>query len=85
VLNDNSPLSAAETQKELRDLGIDSRRFFCPLHLQPLAKNYQIDTFGNMPIAERLWQRGIYLPSGLGNTFEEIDRTIEAMWKLVKR
>lgn len=58
---------------------------FCPVHLQPLAKKYPITTFGEMSVSEKLWNRGIYLPSGLGNTTEEFDAVIEAMWRLVKK
>lgn len=84
VLNGDSPFDAEGLQRVLREIGIDTRRFFCPIHLQPLASRYSISTFGDMTVAERLWTRGIYLPSGLGNTFDEIDRVIEALWKLVK-
>lgn len=85
LLNDDSPFNAEQIQQKLRVLEVDTRRFFCPMHLQPLAKNYQISTFGKMTISEKLWDRGFYLPSGLGNTSEEIDQTIDAMWKLVRK
>ena len=84
-MNEYAPFNAEQIQRELRELGVDTRRFFCPLHLQPLAKNYQISAFGSMAVAERLWDRGFYLPSGLGNTVEEIEQTIDAMWKLVNK
>ena len=85
VLNKESPHNAETIQASLRELGVDTRRFFCPLHLQPLAKNYPISTFGKMPVAEKLWERGFYLPSGLGNTVEEIEKAIGAMWELVRK
>ena len=85
VLNDDSPFDAEELQKDLRVLGVDTRRFFCPVHLQPLARKYPIHTFGPMPVAEKLWNRGIYLPSGLGNTTEEFEAVIDAMWRMVKK
>jgi perosamine synthetase len=84
VLNDASPFNAEELQQKLRTVGVDTRRFFCPMHLQPLAKKYSVSMFGDMTVAERIWERGIYLPSGLGNTPDEIDRVIEAMWVMVK-
>lgn len=85
LLNENCPFNAEELKHELRTLGIDTRRFFCPVHLQPLAQKYHIKKFGAMPVADKLWKRGIYLPSGLGNTTEEFDAVIEAMWRLVKK
>ena len=85
VLKEDAPYDAEELQKELRVLGVDTRRFFCPVHLQPLTKKYPISKFGEMPVAENLWNRGIYLPSGLGNTTEEFEAVIEAMWRVVKK
>lgn len=85
VLKDDAPYDAEELQKVLRELGVDTRRFFCPVHLQPLAKKYSINAFGALPVAEKLWNRGVYLPSGLGNTAEEFEAVIEAMWKVVKK
>lgn len=50
--------------------GIETRSFFCPMHLQPVFhKN------GNLPhpsfdqsylVSDYLWKNGLYLPSGLG-------------------
>lgn len=85
VLKDDAPFDAEKLQQELRTLGVDTRRFFCPVHLQPFAKKYPINTFGKMSVSENLWNRGIYLPSGLGNTTEEFDAVIDAMWRLVKK
>lgn len=84
LLKDDAPLNAEDMQQKLRSVGVDSRRFFCPIHLQPLASRYSISKYGDMTVAERLWERGIYLPSGLGNTSDEIDKVIEAMWTMVK-
>lgn len=85
VLKDDAPFDAEGIQQELRQLGVDTRRFFCPLHLQPLAKDYSITQYGEMPVSERLWNRGFYLPSGLGNTDEEFEKVIEVMWKIVSK
>ena len=85
VLNEDAPFNAEQLQHELKDLGVDTRRFFCPIHLQPFARKYPINTFGKMTVSEKLWNRGVYLPSGLGNTTEEFDNVIEAMWRLVKK
>jgi len=85
VLKDDAPFDAEGLQNELRMLGVDTRRFFCPVHLQPLAKKFPIQTFGAMSVAEKLWNRGIYLPSGLGNTTEELDTVIDALWKIIKK
>ena len=51
--------------KKLIDTGIGCRPFFYPMHLQPVFK--KLDLFNNQhyPIAENLYDRGFYIPSGL--------------------
>ena len=47
----------------LYELGIETRPFFYPLHMQPvLNKNYKPSY--NLPITENLGRNGIYLPLG---------------------
>ena len=83
VLNSDSKYDAAQMQELLeRKYQIQTRRFFCPIHLQPFIKNYDV-SYSNLQVSEWLWNRGFYLPSGLGNTADEIDRVIEILWKLV--
>jgi perosamine synthetase len=80
ILNEESPFNAAEFQLALREHGIDTRRFFCPMHLQPLFKDYSFVVNSSLSVSEKLWNRGIYFPSGLGNTNTEIERVIEVLW-----
>jgi len=84
LLNSSSPYDARSLQNKLRELQIETRRFFCPMHLQPLAKKYSFDDFqiSQFPIANNLWENGLYLPSGLGNTDDEILSVVEALWSL---
>ena len=84
LLNKESKMNAKELQLKLKGLAIDTRRFFCPLHLQPLAKKYDIQNIGDLKFSEYLWEMGLYLPSGLGTTDSEIDQVIEALWALVE-
>lgn len=84
VLLDDAPVDAPELQVSLRNIGVDTRRFFCPLNLQPILRELECVSHEPMPVAERLWERGLYLPSGVGTTDAEIDMTIEALWRQVK-
>jgi len=52
----------AAIQRALREAGIETRRFFTPLHRQPVLRG----TAGNFPVADRLWRDGFYLPSFVG-------------------
>jgi perosamine synthetase len=84
LLSSSSPFNAKKLQLQLRELGVESRRFFCPMHLQPFGKKYNFDDFSidQFPVSNNLWENGLYLPSGLGNTDEEIVSVIDKLWSL---
>jgi perosamine synthetase len=64
----------ATLQRHLRACGIETRRFFTPVHAQPIAQ-VSCDA-PRFPQATRLAQRGFYLPSYIGLLDEEIDRVV---------
>ena len=84
LLNSASTLDAPELQNKLLGLGIETRRFFCPMHLQPVVKNFDVIFDSSYVISDNLWRNGLYLPCGLGITETEIEFTIETLWKLLK-
>lgn len=83
-LHSDSPSNAPTLAAELRKHGVDTRRFFFPLHLQPALIELGAVDDRPRPVSEDLWQNGLYLPSGLGNTWKEIDQSIEALWKVAR-
>lgn len=80
----DAPCDAPTLAKRLRDQGIDTRRFFFPLHLQPALIRLGVVDGASRPVSEDLWQKGLYMPSGLGNTWDEIDQSIETLWRIAK-
>ena len=85
LLNEQTKHNSFTFRMALRELGVDSRSFFCPMHLQPVFQELNLGKHGEFPIAELLWERGLYLPSGNGITNNEIDQVIHKLWELVKR
>jgi perosamine synthetase len=83
-LLEDAPCDAPKLADRLRSHGVDTRRFFFPLHLQPALINIGAVDNRPRPVAESLWHTGLYLPSGLGNSWDEIDQSIEALWKAAK-
>jgi perosamine synthetase len=77
LINGKSKISRAQLQKTLAEHGVETRRLFFPIHLQPYLKRYSHSLVGSMPVAESLWNSGMYLPSGAGITLEEVDYVIE--------
>jgi perosamine synthetase len=53
---------------KLRQVGIDSRPFFYPVHALPMY-----DTGQSLPVAEDLARKGLNLPSGATLTSEQVD------------
>lgn len=64
----------------LKTKGVDTRSFFCPMHMQPVFQQSGSASFpdvsGSYPVSADLWRRGLYLPSGLGLTGEQIDEVV---------
>ena len=80
LICDGFGMTKDELMKQLKEKGVDTRSFFCPMHMQPIFQNRERYSFpdvsGSYPVSEELWQRGLYLPSGLGLTKEQIEEVV---------
>ena len=65
VLINDVQLDAADMMKLLADKRIGSRPFFWPMHEQPVFQKMGLFKNETYPVAESLARRGLYLPSGL--------------------
>jgi perosamine synthetase len=83
VLNDDVPFGAAEFARRLREHGVDSRPFFLGMHEQPVFQSKGLFLNERYPITERLTRRGLYLPSGLTLTEQQIDQVAGAVRKVL--
>jgi perosamine synthetase len=76
-------VSVPEVQTSLRRAGVETRRFFCPMNLQPVysagGDPRFPDVSGSYPVSEELWERGIFLPSGLRIEEHDVDRVVDAL------
>lgn len=54
------PADVEKVRAALKEKGIDTRRLFKPVHLQPAFKKY---AKGALPVSERLYEQGLSLPS----------------------
>jgi perosamine synthetase len=66
VLGDEVERPRDEVSAHMRELGVDTRTFFCPMNLQPALRETPGFRDVACPVAERLWERGLYLPSSPG-------------------
>jgi perosamine synthetase len=82
VLGERWNFDAAELAARLRAAGVETRPFFLGMHEQPAFQERGLFRGEHYPVAERLARRGLYLPSGLGNTEEQFRRVSEALHKV---
>ncbi|MGE5223978.1 MAG: DegT/DnrJ/EryC1/StrS family aminotransferase [Omnitrophica WOR_2 bacterium] len=69
LVTEKYPLNRDGLMEKLRSKNVDSRPFFYPIHVQP---PYQCSE--SLPVAERLSQQGINLPSAVTLTEQDIER-----------
>jgi perosamine synthetase len=79
VLEDSVGFGAEEAMKRLAARGIGTRPFFWPMHEQPVFHGMGLFQKERHPVAERLARRGVYIPSGLALTDEQMDEVAKAV------
>ena len=68
-------LSRDQLMVRLLERGVETRSFFIPMHRQPLFQGGALKarSFGPFPVADRLADQGLYLPSGLTLSRDQIE------------
>lgn len=79
VLAEKRGMDAAELGRRLRELGVGTRPFFLGMHQQPVFQAMGLFRGEHYPVAERLARQGLYLPSGMTLTEEQVDRVCAAV------
>ena len=79
LLDSSHGSSRDEFMKKLANRGVDTRAFFYPMHWQPalLRKGWYKDE--SYPVAENIAERGLYVPSGLTLTRDDIYYVCDAI------
>lgn len=72
-------------QKLLAEEGIGSRTFFWCMHEQPVYQRQGLFKEETYPNAEYLARKGLYIPSGLALTGEQMERVAAVVHKVMKR
>ena len=85
LINDSFGMTKDEVMAALREKGVDSRSFFYPMSQQPALRGDDPrfpDLRGNWPVSDDLARRGLYLPSGIGLTADQIRFCAETLKSL---
>lgn len=84
VLRDEIACSAELVMARLGEKGVATRAFFWPMHEQPVFMRMGLFSGEAYPVAERLARRGLYLPSGLGISNEDIVYVADTLKQVLK-
>jgi perosamine synthetase len=79
VLSDGIDLDAEQLAVKLRERGVATRPFFLGMHEQPVLQERGLFAGESYPVAERLARRGLYLPTGLTLTDDDIGQVCDAV------
>lgn len=79
VLADDVPFDAAQLAERLKSHGVETRPFFLGMHEQPVFRERGLFLKERHPVSERIARRGLYVPSGLSLTLEQIETVSKAL------
>jgi len=77
VVGEEFGISRDELMAALDRDGIESRTFFCPMNLQPFLAARDDGRRVPCPVAERLWERGLYLPCAVTLSEQTIEHVVD--------
>jgi perosamine synthetase len=84
VLHDSCTMNATEVMSRLEQRQIGTRPFFYPMHKQPVFNKLGLFENDSHHNAERIAERGFYIPSGLGISDNEIHRVADTLLEMLK-
>ncbi|MGE3319015.1 MAG: DegT/DnrJ/EryC1/StrS family aminotransferase [Candidatus Berkiella sp.] len=83
IVLDDKVMSGKELMQQLHQEGIGTRAFFYPMHQQPVLLKMGLFKDERYPVAEHLARQGIYIPSGLALTQNEMKAVSDKLKKIL--
>jgi len=83
VLSKEIPMDAREFAQKLREHCVDTRPFFLGMHEQPVFHQRGLFVGNEYPVANWLADRGLYLPSGLALTENQVEEVCNAVHEVL--
>jgi len=84
VLKESVPFDAVEFAHRLMKMDVQTRPFFMGMHEQPVYRSMGFFKDAICPVTERIYRRGLYLPSGQAVTDGQIKQVCSAVRKVLK-
>jgi perosamine synthetase len=85
VLTEEAGMDAVEFAQRLKVEGIETRPFFLGMHEQPVFHQRGLFLDEHYPVAERLARQGLYLPSGLTLSEDQLERVCDVVIKVLAK
>jgi perosamine synthetase len=79
VVSEERGMDACQFSQNLKERGVETRPFFLGMHEQPVFHKRGLFRNEHYPVAERLARQGLYLPSGLALTEEQLSQVCDAV------
>ncbi|MSR86590.1 DegT/DnrJ/EryC1/StrS family aminotransferase [Candidatus Peribacteria bacterium] len=81
LIDDDFPMTRDALRVALKEKGIDTRDFFPSSASQPVIRDL-LGKGGTFPVSEHIADRGLYLPSGLALTQEQLEYVCDSLKKI---
>jgi perosamine synthetase len=79
LLAEDHPLDAVAFADALKERGVETRPFFLGMHEQPVFHEMSLFVGESYPVTERIARKGLYVPSGLAITAEQMSLVCAAV------
>ena len=76
TINEGSSVKPLDIMLALEKENIESRPIWKPMHMQPVYKDADMIVAKEGTVCEKIFDRGLCLPSDIKNTNEDMDRII---------
>jgi perosamine synthetase len=85
VVSEETGMDAEQLATLLADRGVETRPFFLGMHEQPVFRAMDLFRNDSFPVAERIARQGLYLPSGLALTEQQLEAVCGAIHSVLAR
>ena len=84
VLYPDIRMTAVEFAVKMGELGVETLPFFLGMHEQPVFHRQGLFRGERYPVAEHIARKGLYLPSGVGLTEEQLTAVCDAVHEVLR-
>ncbi len=84
-LDESTGIGAQTMMTKLKNKGIGARPFFMGLHAQPVLREMGLFRGEKYPSTDRAYKQGLYLPSGLTLTNQQVDIVCNAVDEIMRK